>query len=244
MLADAGVYFDPLSSDSIADVLRELIGDRPARGLAHAARRRAADFSWRRCASETLSFIAQVATRAGEDLPTVHASPPTHPPRTDMFNNKTLLITGGTGSFGNAVLRRFLDSELPGDPHLSAATRRSRTTCASVTHNAKLKFYIGDVRDCAQRVLSAMRGVDFVFHAAALKQVPSCEFHPHARRSRPMCWAPRTCSKAAIAAGVEAGRLPEHRQGGLSDQRHGHLQGDDGEGRRRASRATAKAPTP
>jgi glycosyltransferase involved in cell wall biosynthesis len=80
VLADAGVYFDPLSSDSIADVLRELIGDRPRReALAHAARRRAADFSWQRCASETLSFIAQVATRAGGDLPTVHASLPNSP---------------------------------------------------------------------------------------------------------------------------------------------------------------------
>jgi UDP-glucose 4-epimerase len=93
-----------------------------------------------------------------------------------MFGNRTLLITGGTGSFGNAVLRRFLASDLREIRILSRDEKKQddlRRKCAS----DKLKFYIGDVRD-PQGVLSAMRGADYVFHAAALKQVPSCEFHP------------------------------------------------------------------
>ena len=93
-----------------------------------------------------------------------------------MFNNKVLLITGGTGSFGNAVLRRFLDSDLMEIRILSRDEKKQDDMRKQYT-SAKLKFYIGDVRDY-NSVLSAMRGVDFVFHAAALKQVPSCEFHP------------------------------------------------------------------
>ena len=90
--------------------------------------------------------------------------------------DKTLLITGGTGTFGNAVLRRFLDTDIARSGS-SAATRRSRRTCGSRYNNPKLKFYIGDVRDY-DSVAAAMDGVDYVFHAAALKQVPSCEFYP------------------------------------------------------------------
>lgn len=93
-----------------------------------------------------------------------------------VFKNETLLITGGTGSFGNATLRRFLQSDLREIRILSRDEKKQddmRKTYAS----PKLKFYIGDVRDY-QSVLPAMRGVDYVFHAAALKQVPSCEFHP------------------------------------------------------------------
>lgn len=93
-----------------------------------------------------------------------------------MFDDKTLLITGGTGSFGNAVLSRFLDSGLREIRILSRDEKKQDDIRKRYGH-PKLKFYIGDVRD-HQSVLSAVRGVDFIFHAAALKQVPSCEFYP------------------------------------------------------------------
>jgi UDP-glucose 4-epimerase len=93
-----------------------------------------------------------------------------------MFDNKTLLITGGTGSFGNAVLRRFLDSDLA-EVRIFSRDEKKQDDMRKRYAHPKLKFYIGDVRD-SRSVAAAMRGVDFVFHAAALKQVPSCEFHP------------------------------------------------------------------
>jgi len=93
-----------------------------------------------------------------------------------MFNNKTLLITGGTGSFGNAVLRRFIDSDLH-EIRILSRDEKKQDDMRKKYGNSKLKFYIGDVRDY-QSVLNVVRGVDFIFHAAALKQVPSCEFHP------------------------------------------------------------------
>src|SRR3990172_2374035 len=93
-----------------------------------------------------------------------------------MFNNSILLITGGTGSFGNAVLRRFLNSDLR-EIRILSRDEKKQDDMRKKYHNPKLRFYIGDVRDY-QSVLNAVRGVDFIFHAAALKQVPSCEFHP------------------------------------------------------------------
>ena len=93
-----------------------------------------------------------------------------------MFNNKTLLITGGTGSFGNAVLRRFLDSNIA-EIRIFSRDEKKQDDMRKKYNNPKLKFYIGDVRD-VDSVRTAMRGVDYVFHAAALKQVPSCEFYP------------------------------------------------------------------
>ncbi len=93
-----------------------------------------------------------------------------------MFKNKTLLITGGTGSFGNAVLRRFLDSDLR-EIRVLSRDEKKQDDMRKRYQNDKLKFYIGDVRDF-QSVLNAVRGVDFIYHAAALKQVPSCEFYP------------------------------------------------------------------
>ncbi|MDO9145877.1 MULTISPECIES: polysaccharide biosynthesis protein [Comamonadaceae] len=93
-----------------------------------------------------------------------------------MFTNQVLLITGGTGSFGNAVLRRFLDSELR-EIRILSRDEKKQDDMRKRYHHAKLKFYIGDVRD-SDSVRTAMRGVDYVFHAAALKQVPSCEFYP------------------------------------------------------------------
>lgn len=93
-----------------------------------------------------------------------------------MFKDKSLLITGGTGSFGNAVLRRFLQSELR-EIRILSRDEKKQDDMRKAYADSKLKFYIGDVRDY-QSILPAMRGVDYVFHAAALKQVPSCEFHP------------------------------------------------------------------
>jgi UDP-N-acetylglucosamine 4,6-dehydratase len=93
-----------------------------------------------------------------------------------MFSGKVLLITGGTGSFGNAVLRRFLDSDLS-EIRILSRDEKKQDDMRKKYSSPKLKFYIGDVRDY-QSVLNAVRGVDFIYHAAALKQVPSCEFHP------------------------------------------------------------------
>jgi UDP-N-acetylglucosamine 4,6-dehydratase len=93
-----------------------------------------------------------------------------------MFNQKSLLITGGTGSFGNAVLRRFLDSGVR-EIRIFSRDEKKQDDMRKRYNNAKLQFHIGDVRN-SRSVAAAMRGVDYVFHAAALKQVPSCEFHP------------------------------------------------------------------
>jgi UDP-glucose 4-epimerase len=117
-----------------------------------------------------------------------------------MFNEKTLLITGGTGSFGNAVLRRFLNSDI-GEIRILSRDEKKQDDMRKRYNNRKLKFYVGDVRD-ARSVAGAMRGVDYVFHAAALKQVPSCEFHPmQAVRTNVM--GTENVLDAAIAAGVK-----------------------------------------
>ena len=93
-----------------------------------------------------------------------------------MFKNKTLLITGGTGSFGNAVLKGFIDSDF-NEIRIFSRDEKKQDDLRKKTHSDMVKFYIGDVRDKSS-LNSAMIGVDFVFHAAALKQVPSCEFYP------------------------------------------------------------------
>lgn len=93
-----------------------------------------------------------------------------------MFKGKTILITGGTGSFGNAVMKRFLHTDIK-EIRVFSRDEKKQDDLRKKYSNDKLKFYIGDVRD-VESVESAMRGVDFVFHAAALKQVPSCEFFP------------------------------------------------------------------
>ena len=93
-----------------------------------------------------------------------------------MFKNKTLLITGGTGSFGNAVLKRFLDTDIK-EIRIFSRDEKKQDDMRHALQNPKVKFYIGDVRN-KRSVDNAMRGVDFIFHAAALKQVPSCEFFP------------------------------------------------------------------
>lgn len=93
-----------------------------------------------------------------------------------MFKDKTLLITGGTGSFGNAVLRRFLDSDIK-EIRIFSRDEKKQDDMRHALQNPKVKFYIGDVRD-RRSVDGVMAGVDYLFHAAALKQVPSCEFFP------------------------------------------------------------------
>ena len=93
-----------------------------------------------------------------------------------MFRNKTLLITGGTGSFGNAVLDRFLNTDIR-EIRIFSRDEKKQDDLRREYKNDKIKYYIGDVRDIAS-VKNAMHGVDYIFHAAALKQVPSCEFFP------------------------------------------------------------------
>lgn len=93
-----------------------------------------------------------------------------------MFKNKILLITGGTGSFGNAVLKRFIDTDIK-EIRIFSRDEKKQDDMRHQLNNPKVKFYIGDVRD-KRSVDGAMMGVDYVFHAAALKQVPSCEFFP------------------------------------------------------------------
>ena len=93
-----------------------------------------------------------------------------------MFKDKTLVITGGTGSFGNAILRRFLSTDVK-EIRVFSRDELKQDNMRKLYNNDKLKFYIGDVRD-TNSIDDVMRGVDFVFHAAALKQVPSCEFYP------------------------------------------------------------------
>ncbi len=93
-----------------------------------------------------------------------------------MFKDKTLMITGGTGSFGNAVLSRFLNSDIK-EIRIFSRDEKKQHDMRVELNNSKIKFYIGDVRDY-HSINAALNGVDYVFHAAALKQVPSCEFYP------------------------------------------------------------------
>ena len=93
-----------------------------------------------------------------------------------MFKNKTLLITGGTGSFGNAVLNRFINTDI-GEIRIFSRDEKKQDDMRHLYNNEKIRYYIGNVRD-RNSVMDAMHGVDYIFHAAALKQVPSCEFFP------------------------------------------------------------------
>lgn len=116
------------------------------------------------------------------------------------FKDKNLLITGGTGSFGNAVLKRFLASDIA-EIRIFSRDEKKQDDMRKRYRSAKLKFYIGDVRD-ARSIEQAMRGVDYVFHAAALKQVPSCEFHPM-QAVRTNVLGTENVLEAAIGAGVK-----------------------------------------
>ena len=117
-----------------------------------------------------------------------------------IFQNKTLMITGGTGSFGNAVLRRFLNTDI-GEIRIFSRDEKKQDDMRKKYENPKLKFYIGDTRSY-DSVLHAMRGVDYVFQAAALKQVPSCEFFPM-EAVRTNVLGTENVLAAAIASGVK-----------------------------------------
>lgn len=117
-----------------------------------------------------------------------------------MFKNKTLLITGGTGSFGNAVLNRFLDTDIK-EIRIFSRDEKKQHDMRVRLNNPKVKFYIGDVRNY-NSIASAMRGVDYVFQAAALKQVPSCEFFP-IEATRTNVLGTENVLKAAIANNVK-----------------------------------------
>jgi len=117
-----------------------------------------------------------------------------------MLKNKILLITGGTGSFGNAVLKKFLDSDLL-EIRIFSRDESKQDDMRKRYNNPKIKFYIGDVREY-QSVLNAVRGVDFIFHAAALKQVPSCEFHP-LEATKTNVLGTENVLEAAIVSGVQ-----------------------------------------
>jgi UDP-N-acetylglucosamine 4,6-dehydratase/5-epimerase len=116
------------------------------------------------------------------------------------FQNSCFLITGGTGSFGNTVLKRLLSSDLS-EIRIFSRDEKKQDDMRKRYADPRLKFYIGDVRDYSS-MLNAMRGVDYVFHAAALKQVPSCEFHPMEAVKTNVIGTENTL-EAAIAAGVK-----------------------------------------
>ncbi|MBC3419420.1 polysaccharide biosynthesis protein [Pseudomonas sp. RW3S2] len=117
-----------------------------------------------------------------------------------MFDNKVLMITGGTGSFGNAVLKRFLDTNVR-EIRIFSRDEKKQEDMRIAFANEKLKFYIGDVRDY-DSLRHAMVGVDYIFHAAALKQVPSCEFYPM-EAVRTNVQGTENVLNAAIASGVQ-----------------------------------------
>ena len=117
-----------------------------------------------------------------------------------MFKDKILLITGGSGSFGNAVLSRFLNSNIK-EIRIFSRDEKKQHDMRVALNNSKVKFYIGDVRNY-DSVETAMNGVDFVFHAAALKQVPSCEFFP-IEATKTNVLGTENVIKAAVANGVK-----------------------------------------
>jgi len=117
-----------------------------------------------------------------------------------MFTNKTILITGGTGSFGNEVMKKFLGADVR-EIRIFSRDEKKQDDMRRIHRDANLKFYVGDVRDIGS-VQDAMHGVDFVFHAAALKQVPSCEFFP-LEAVKTNILGTENVLHAAIAAGVE-----------------------------------------
>ena len=117
-----------------------------------------------------------------------------------MFTDKILLITGGTGSFGNAILRRFLTTDIR-EIRIFSRDELKQDNMRKFYNNNKLKFYIGDVRD-TNSINDAMNGVDYVFHAAALKQVPSCEFYPM-QAVKTNVVGTENVLNAAISAGVQ-----------------------------------------
>lgn len=122
-----------------------------------------------------------------------------------MFKDKVLLITGGTGSFGNAVLRRFLNTDIK-EIRIFSRDEKKQDDMRKLYQHPKIKFFIGDVRDI-QSIYNAMYDVDFIFHAAALKQVPSCEFFPLEAVKTNIIGTDNVLT-AAIQTGVKKNHLP------------------------------------
>ena len=135
------------------------------------------------------------------------------------------MITGGTGSFGNAVLKRFLETGVK-EIRVFSRDEKKQEDMRIALNNPKLKFYIGDVR-VYDTIYDALKGVNYVFHAAALKQVPSCEFYPMEAVRTNMLGAENVMN-AAIANQVERVHLAEYGQGSLPHQCYGYIQGNDG----------------
>ena len=150
------------------------------------------------------------------------------PTRIAGAEGTTVLITGGTGSFGSTVTRQLLAGDV-GEVRILSRDEAKQDDLRRWLNDSRARFYVGDVRD-PKSVADAMAGVDYVFHAAALKQVPSCEFFPLQAVATNVHGSDNVI-RAAHECGVQVGGVPEHRQGRLPDQRHGHQQGDDGEGR-------------
>ena len=159
-LKDSGLYFNPLSVQDLKNKILKMIDDTNLRQkLSTKSYKLSFNYSWEECAKNTISYILETSKNI------------------NMFKNKTLLITGGTGSFGNAVLDKFLKTEHFSEIRIFSRDEKKQDDMRNLYKNSKIKFYLGDVRDYSS-IERAMRGVDYVFHAAALKQVPSCEFFP------------------------------------------------------------------
>ncbi len=145
-----------------------------------------------------------------------------------VFSGKRLLISGGTGSFGNAVVRRFLQAGFS-EIRILSRDEKKQDDMRRRYGDGRLKFCIGDVRDY-QSVLASVRGVDYIFHAAALKQVPSCEFYPlEALKTNVL--GTENVLEAAVVCGVALLFVLSTDKGGLSNKRDGYIESDDGEGR-------------
>ena len=117
-----------------------------------------------------------------------------------MFKDKTLLVTGGTGTFGSAVVRRFLNSDIK-EIRIFSRDEKKQEDARRTYKNDKVKFFIGDVRDYSS-ISPVCEGVDYAFHAAALKQVPSCEFNP-LEAIKTNCLGAENVLNACVSAGVK-----------------------------------------
>ena len=144
---------------------------------------------------------------------------------TDM-KGATVAITGGTGSFGSTMVRHLLDRGVDA-VHILSRDEAKQDEMRTRFSRLAAAFFLGDVRD-ADSVAGAFVDVDFVFHAAALKQVPSCEFFPQ-QAVKTNVLGSHNVVEAAAQAGRAVGRVPQHRQGRLPGQRDGHDEGADGE---------------
>ena len=141
------------------------------------------------------------------------------------LNNKSIMITGGTGSFGNAVLNTLLSNKV-NEIRIFSRDEKKQDDMRAKFQNDRIKFYIGDVRDY-QSVLDATRDVNFIFHAAALKQVPSCEFYP-LEAVKTNIIGTSNIVDVAVENNIKKNYLPQHRQGSISYKCNGSFKSYDG----------------